>query len=260
MLKGLWTASTGMAAQQLNMDVIANNLANVNTTGFKKSRPDFQDLFYQTMRTAGATTATGGQIPTGIQIGMGTKPAAVQKVFTQGDYTHTGNPLDLAIEGKGFFMVLSGEEEMYTRAGAFKIDRDGYVCTADGDRLQPEIVVPPETVTITVDPGGNFVCLDENGIPLLETPISLYIFPNPAGLLSQGRNLYRQSEASGEPIEGTPGIEGFGTIAQGYLEMSNVDVVQEMVNMIICQRAYEANSKAIQTADEMLRMANNVKR
>jgi flagellar basal-body rod protein FlgG len=241
------------------MDVIANNLSNVNTTGFKRSRADFQDLFYQTMRTAGSNTATGQQIPTGIQIGMGTKPVAVQKVFSQGDYAKTDNELDLAIEGKGFFMVLSNEEEMYTRAGAFKLDRDGNVCTSDGDLLQPAVTVPPETVTITVDPGGNFSCLDENGTPLLETQLILFSFPNPAGLLSQGRNLFRQSEASGEAIQGQAGLEGFGTVSQGFLEMSNVDVVEEMVDMIICQRAYEANSKAIQTADEMLHTANSVR-
>lgn len=260
MMRSLWTAASGMAAQQLNMDVIANNMANVNSTGFKRSRADFQDLIYQTMRPAGATTATEGQIPTGIQIGMGTKPVAVQKIFSQGDYSQTNNELDLAIEGKGFFMIMSNEEEVYTRAGAFKIDRDGYVCTSDGDRLQPEFVVPEETVTISVDQGGRMVALDEEGIEVASVQLMLYTFPNQAGLFSIGRNLYRQTEASGEPVEEMPGMEGMGTIAQGFLEMSNVDVVAEMVNMIICQRAYEVNSKAIQTADEMLRMANNVRR
>lgn len=260
MMRSLWTAASGMAAQQLNMDVIANNMANVNTTGFKRCRADFQDLMYQTMRPAGAATASEGQVPTGIQIGMGTKPVAVQKVFSQGDYAQTNNELDLAIEGKGFFMIMSNEEEVYTRAGAFKIDRDGYVCTSDGDRLQPEFVVPGETVVISADSGGRMVALNKEGIELASMQLMLYSFPNPAGLSSMGRNLFRQTEASGEPVAQMPGMEGTGTIAQGFLEMSNVDVVAEMVNMIMCQRAYEVNSKAIQGADEMLHMANNVKR
>jgi flagellar basal-body rod protein FlgG len=256
----MWSAASGMAAQQLNIDVIANNLANVNTTGFKRSRADFQDLMYQTHRQAGATTATGGQVPTGIQVGMGTRPVAVQKIFTQGDYVHTQNDLDWAIEGKGFFLVLSNNEELYTRAGAFKLDSEGYVCTSDGDRLQPEFVVPEGTVNVAIDSGGMIVATGYDGTEMASTQLQTYDFPNPAGLYAAGRNLFRPTEGSGEPLAGQPGVDGFGTIAQGFLEMSNVSVIEEMVQMIVGQRAYEVNSKAIQTADEMLQMANNVRR
>ena len=261
MLKGLWTAATGMAAQQLNVDIIATNLANVNTAGFKKSRADFQDLMYQTLRVPGAMTAAGTQLPTGIQVGMGSRPMGVQKLFSQGDYNQTNNELDLAIEGKGFFKVVSNDEEVYTRAGNFKIDSEGYICTPSGDRLQPEITIDPTTISISVDSGGRLVVWGpDTETPLAEEDIKLYSFPNPAGLYSMGRNLFRPSAASGEETEGTPGLEGFGTLAQGYLEMSNVNVVEEMVGMIVAQRAYEVNSKAIQTADNMLQMANNLKR
>lgn len=259
MIRAMWSAASGMAAQQLNIDVIANNLANVNTTGFKRSRADFQDLMYQTMRQAGATTATGGQIPTGIQIGMGARPVAVQKVFSQGAYTETRNDLDWAIEGKGFFRILSNNEELYTRAGAFKLDREGYLCTSYGDRLQPEFVAREGTTSISVDPGGMIVATSYDGTEMASTRLVLYDFANPAGLYAAGRGLFRPTEASGEPTAGQPGIDGFGTISQGFLEMSNVSVVEEMVQMIIGQRAYEVNSKAIETADEMLQMANNVR-
>ncbi|MBW2036821.1 MAG: flagellar basal-body rod protein FlgG [Deltaproteobacteria bacterium] len=260
MLRGLWTAASGMAAQQLNIDVIANNLANVNTTGFKKSRSDFQDLMYQTLRLPGATTASGAQLPTGIQVGMGSKPVGVERVFSQGDYNQTDNELDLAIEGKGFFKVVSNDEEVYTRAGNFKLDSEGYVCTPAGDKLQPEIAIPADTVSISIDSGGRLVAFGPDNTEVATADIKLYTFPNPAGLFSMGRNLYRPTAASGEAVEGTPGTDGVGTIAQGYLEMSNVSVVDEMVTMIVAQRAYEVNSKAIQTADNMLQMANNIKR
>lgn len=260
MLRGLWTAATGMAAQQLNVDIISNNLANVNTAGFKKSRSDFQDLMYQTLRLPGATTAAGTQLPTGIQVGMGSKPMGVQKLFSQGDYSQTNNELDLAIEGKGFFKVVSNDEEVYTRAGNFKLDSEGYICTSAGDRLQPEITIDPTTVSISIDSNGTLVAFGPDNTELNRVDIKLYSFPNPAGLFSMGRNLYRPTEGSGEATEGTPGLEGLGTLAQGYLEMSNVNVVEEMVGMIVAQRAYEVNSKAIQTADSMLQMANNIKR
>lgn len=260
MLRGLWTAAAGMAAQQMNVDVVANNLANVNTTGFKKSRADFQDLMYQTLRLPGATTATGTQLPTGIQVGMGSKPMGVAKMFSQGDYNQTGNELDLAIEGKGFFKVLSNDEEVYTRAGNFKIDSEGYVCNPSGERLQPETTIPANTAFISVDSNGRLTAFGAGNAELTTTDIKLYTFTNPAGLYSMGRNLYRPTEASGEATEGSPGSDGVGTISQGYLEMSNVNVVEEMVTMITAQRAYEINSKAIQTADQMLQMANNIKR
>ncbi len=260
MIRSLWTAASGMAAQKLNMDVIANNLANVNTSGFKKSRADFEDLLYQNLRAPGATTASGGQIPTGIQVGMGTRPVSVQKMFSQGDYVETKNNLDFAIEGKGFFKVLSSGQEVYVRSGNFKVDSEGYICTGDGDRLQPEFAIPANSVSFTVDSGGNMVAMGADGTELASAQLSLYSFSNPSGLLSLGGNRFQTSQASGDPVEGNPGVDGMGTVAQGYLEMSNVDVVQEMVNMISSQRAYEVSSKSIKAADEMLQMANNILR
>ena len=260
MIRGLWSAATGMQGQQLRLDTIANNLANVNTPGFKKSRVDFEDLFYQKLKMAGAVTAEGNQIPVGMDIGLGVRPVAIHKVFTQGEYQQTNQELDWAIEGRGFFKVLVNGEELYTRAGNFKIDRDGYIVTADGARLQPEFVVPTGTVRIEVTPDGMISALDANGNILAQTQLLIYDFVNPAGLDPIGRNLYRATDAAGDPIEGNPGSQGLGTIAQGYLEMSNVDVVEEMVKMIITQRAYEANSKGILTADQMLEIVNNLKR
>ncbi|QJA06564.1 flagellar basal-body rod protein FlgG [Thermosulfurimonas marina] len=260
MIRGLWSAATGMQGQQLQLDTIANNLANVNTPGFKKSRVDFEDLFYQKLKMAGAQTAEGTQVPVGMEIGLGVRPVAIHKLFTQGEYQQTNQELDWAIEGRGFFKVLVNGEELYTRAGNFKIDRDGYIVTANGARLQPEFVVPTGTVRIEVTPDGMISALDANGNVLAQTQLLIYDFPNPAGLDAIGRNLYRATDAAGDPIEGNPGSQGLGTIAQGYLEMSNVDVVEEMVKMIITQRAYEANSKGILTADQMLELANNLKR
>lgn len=261
MIRSLWTSAAGMAAQKLNMDVIANNLANVNTGGFKKSRPDFVDLLYQTLRAPGAETSSGGQIPTGIQVGMGTKPVSVQKIFSQGDYVQTKNPLDIAIDGKGFFKILSNGEELYMRAGAFKMDKDGYLVTSEGDRLQPEFSIPPETVTFTIDSGGMMEAMGSDATtPLATGQLTLHSFANEAGLLSIGGNKFRPTESSGAPVEGNPGVDGMGTVTQGYLEMSNVDVVEEMVNMITGQRAYEICSKSIRAADEMLQIANNIKR
>jgi flagellar basal-body rod protein FlgG len=260
MIRGLWTAASGMAAQQMGIDVTSNNLANSNTNGFKKSRCNFQDMMYQTLLVAGASTPDGGQIPVGIQSGMGTRPASVQKVFTQGDYVETGNDLDMAIEGKGFFRVLSGDEELYTRAGNFSLDSEGYLTTPNGDRLQPEISLPEETVLVTIQPNGTLTAYGTGDSILATEQINLYTFANPAGLYAVGRNLLRPTEGSGSAIEGTPGSEGFGTISNSFLEMSNVSIVDEMVNMIVVQRAYEANSKALQTTDSMLQMANNVKR
>lgn len=261
MIRSLWTAASGMAAQQLSMDVIANNLANVNTGGFKKSRPDFVDLLYQTLRAPGAATSSGSEVPTGIQIGMGTKPVSVQKIFSQGDYIQTKNSLDMAIEGKGFFKVLSNGEEFYMRAGAFKMDKEGYIVTSEGERLQPEFSVPAETVTFTIDAGGKMEAMGSDGLTALSSgQLTLYSFANDAGLLSVGGNKFRPTDASGSPVEGNPGVNGMGKVTQGYLEMSNVDVVEEMVNMIAGQRAYEISSKSIRAADEMMQIANNIKR
>ncbi len=260
MMRALWASASGMNSMQLNMDVISNNLANTNTIGFKRSRADFEDLLYQTVRMAGTENADGTQVPTGMQIGMGSRPTAVQKIFTQGDYENTGNELDWAIEGRGFFKVVSNGEELYTRAGAFKLDKDGYIVTSNGDRLQPEFAVPSGTTKITIDSYGLLVASDGNGTPLASTQLTIFDFANPAGLNSIGRNLYRPTQASGDPVEGNPGTEEFGTISQGFLEQSNVDVVKEMIDMIVTQRAYELNSKSVQTSDEMLGIANNLKR
>ena len=261
MIRSLWTAASGMSAQKLNMDVIANNLANVNTSGFKKSRADFVDLLYQNLRSPGAATSSGGEVPTGIQVGMGTKPVSVQKILSQGDYVQTNNKMDIAIEGKGFFKVLSNGEELYMRSGAFKMDSEGVIVTSDGDTLEPEFTIPPDTVTFTIDQGGNMVALAADGsTELASAQLTLYSFPNPAGLLSIGGNKFRPTGSSGDAVEANPGVDGMGTVAQGYLEMSNVDVVEEMVNMIAGQRAYEISSKSIKAADEMMQMANNIKR
>ena len=262
MMRSLWTAATGMVAQQLNIDVISHNLANVNTTGFKKSRAEFEDLMYQTMKVAGSITGTGGdtRIPTGLQVGMGVRPTTVHKDFSQGDYQNTNNPFDLAIEGDGFFQVMVNGIETYTRAGAFKPNQDGTLVTANGYILQPEITIPIETKYVVVTENGHLSAMDAEGEALMEADIPLYTFINPAGLESKGRNLYGTTEASGEAQEGIPGEENVGTIAQGYLEMSNVEVVDEMVNMIVGQRAYEMNSKAIQTSDAMLQTAIQLKR
>jgi len=262
MLRTLSIAASGMEAQSLNIDVISNNLANVNSTGFKRSRADFQDLLYQTLRQPGADAAAGSQVPTGIQLGHGTRLAAVQKVFLQGDYKHTQNELEMAIEGDGFFQILQPNGDVaYTRAGAFKLDSQGQIVTSDGSLIEPGITLPSDTMSVTIGTDGTVGILQAGETtPTQVGTIELARFLNPAGLNSIGRNLYLPTAASGDVITGTAGEDGFGTIAQGYLEMSNVSVVEEMVNMIAAQRAYETNSKAIQAADEMLQMANNIKR
>ncbi len=260
MIRALWTAATGMNAQQMHTDVVANNLANSSTTGFKKSRANFEDLMYQTILIAGATTPGGGQVPTGIQVGMGVKPSGVQKIFTQGDYKQTDNDLDMAIQGHGFFRVLHGNEELYTRAGNFTLDSQGYITTADGDRLQPEISIPPNATLITLQGNGTLTVHGANSTILATDQINVNTFVNPAGLFAVGNNLLRPTEGSGPATEQTPGENGSGTVVNNYLEMSNVSVVEEMVSMIVGQRAYEANSKAVQTADSMLGIANGLKR
>ncbi len=262
MIRSLWTAATGMAAQQLNIDVISNNLANVNTPGFKKSRVDFQDLLYQTLRAAGTTEAQGSMVPTGIQVGLGTRPAAIARIFSQGDFQQTNNPLDLVIEGDGFFQVLlPNGSTAYTRDGTFKLDAQGRIVTADGYPLDPEITIPAEATSINIGSDGTVsVTLAGQTTPQELGQIQIAKFINPAGLNNLGRNLLLPTAASGEPIVDTPGLNGLGTIAHGFIEMSNVKVVEEMVNMIIAQRAYEVNSKAIQTADDMLSIANNLRR
>ncbi|MDY6849706.1 MAG: flagellar basal-body rod protein FlgG [Geoalkalibacter sp.] len=260
MIRSLWTAATGMTAQQLNMDVISNNLANVNTAGFKKSRADFQDLLYQVSRAAGTESVNGDEVPTGIQVGLGTRSAAVQKIFTTGDLQQTGNDLDLAIEGNGFFRVLMPDgEEAYTRSGAFKKDGTGRMVTSDGYPLEPQIVIPENATRLSItEDGAVNVYLDGEAEPNQIGTIELTTFSNPAGLEAIGRNLLLETPASGAPVDGIPGQEGFGALAQGFLEGSNVNIMEEMVGMITTQRAYEINSKAIQTSDQMLQMVNNL--
>ena len=262
MIRSLWTSATGMQAQELNIDVISNNLANVNTSGFKKSRAEFQDLLYEMLRPAGAASSQDTTVPTGIQLGHGARPSAVQKIFTQGDFQNTKNELDWAIEGDGFFQIqLPNGETAYSRSGEFKLDADGQIVNPDGFLLVPEISVPINTVSINVGMDGTVSVIQaDDSTPVEIGTVQLARFINPAGLKSLGRNLYSTTEASGDEIVGSPGENGFGTIAQGFLEMSNVSVVDEMVNMITAQRAYETNSKVIQTADDMLQMANNLKR
>nr|WP_092071038.1 flagellar basal-body rod protein FlgG [Dendrosporobacter quercicolus]NSL48460.1 flagellar basal-body rod protein FlgG [Dendrosporobacter quercicolus DSM 1736]SDM17626.1 flagellar basal-body rod protein FlgG [Dendrosporobacter quercicolus] len=261
MMRSLWTAASGMTAQQSNLDVVSNNLANVNTTGFKKSRSDFQDLMYQTIRQAGTTTGPDNQLPTGVQIGHGTRLVATQKIYTQGSFQSTGNSYDIAIEGDGFFQIAMPDGTIaYTRDGSFKKDENGRLVTSEGYALDPEIAVPEEALDLTISAEGVVSVSLPGQDPEEIGQIELARFINPAGLENIGRNLVRETAASGAPVVVNPGTDGAGTLVQKYLEMSNVQVVEEMVNMIVAQRAYETNSKAITTSDDMLSQANNLKR
>jgi flagellar basal-body rod protein FlgG len=262
MIRSLFTASTGMIAQQMNIDTIAHNLANVNTTGFKKSRVNFQDLLYETIKPAGTQTANGTTIPEGIQIGHGVRPSSIAKLHTQGGSIQTGNPFDLAIEGEGFFQItLPDGTTGYSRDGAFKVNAEGQVLTADGYLLADNIVIPDDAEVVNIGPDGTVSVIQPGNVTTQVGNIELVRFPNPAGLDARlGRNLLMENDASGPPTPATPGLEGLGTLTQGFLENSNVQVVEEILQMIIAQRAYEANSKVIQTADEMLQTANNVRR
>jgi len=260
MIRALYTAATGMQAQSLNIDVIANNLANVNTTGFKKGRADFQDLLYQTLRAPGAPSTTNTQNPTGIQVGLGTRAAAVQRLNMQGDYTQTSNPLDIAIEGTGFFQVsLPDGSTAFTRGGAFKADKDGRVVTSDGNPMEPVVSIPEGATDVTVGSDGTVSAVLPGANQSSQIgQIQTVRFTNPAGLRALGKNLLQETDTSGTPQTGTPGTENRGTLLQGFLENSNVSVVEELVGLITSQRAYEVTSKAIQTADEMLRSTNAI--
>ncbi len=260
MIRSLWTAATGMEAQQTCLDVTANNLANLSTTGFKKSRAEFQDLMYQVYKKTGSETSAGNQLPVGIEIGMGSKLSAIQKFFIQGDYVQTGNKFDWSIEGDGFFQLDDNGRTVYSRAGNFKINKDGVLCSTEGLKLMPEITLPQQAIDFTIDSGGTWTATDYQGQPLATGRVQIVKFINPAGMTSRGRNLFEATEGSGEPLLDYPGQNGFGTISQHYLEMSNVNAVDEMVNMIEILRAYEMNSKAIQTADQMLSIVSNLKR
>jgi flagellar basal-body rod protein FlgG len=262
MLRSLFTAATGMTAQQQHLDVIANNLANVNTTGFKRGRADFQDLLYQTLSQPGAASSNQTEIPTGIQLGLGVRTAAVQRLFLEGDFQQTQNQLDVAIDGAGFLQIRQPNGDLaYSRAGSFKLDSQGRVVNSDGFPLEPEITIPTDATSITIGTDGTVSVLQPgNTAPQQVGQIELANFPNPAGLAGLGRSLFRNTVASGDPITGAPGQGGIGGVSQGVLEISNVSVVEEMVNLISGQRAYEMNSKAIQASDEMLQTAANLRR
>jgi flagellar basal-body rod protein FlgG len=261
MLRAMSTAATGMEAQELKIDLIANNLANVNTAGFKKSRGEFQDLLYETLRTPGTTAQDGTQVPTGLQVGQGVRSVATLRQFTMGDLKQTGGALDVAIEGSGFLQVRQPSGEIaYTRDGELKTDAQGRLVTADGLLFDPPIVIPADATSVAIGADGTVsVTRPNNTQPVEVGRLELAVFANPAGLLALGKNLYAPSAAAGEPILAQPGTQGVGTLAQGMLEMSNVKVVEEMVDLIAAQRAYETNSKVIEAADEMLRTTSSLR-
>jgi len=262
MIRALYTAATGMHAQETNIDVISNNLANVNTTGFKKSVTNFQDLMYQQLVEPGAPTSASTNNPSGIQIGLGVKTGAVAKVFSQGDLTSTGNQLDLAVEGDGFFQVtLPDGTNAYTRAGALRLDDAGQIVTPDGYLISPGLTVPADALSISIGQDGTVsVKQPASATPTELGQLTAVRFANNAGLKAVGRNLYEETVSSGAPVTGIFGENGVGRVSQGFLETSNVSVVEQVVNLITAQRAYEASSKGIQTADEMLSQALSVKR
>ncbi|MDY6934313.1 MAG: flagellar basal-body rod protein FlgG [Spirochaetota bacterium] len=264
MMRSLWTAASGMVGQQFNIDTISNNLSNVNTTGFKKMRAEFEDLIYQTLLMAGTPATEVTEVPTGIQVGHGVKTAATQKMFSQGSLQSTENKLDIALEGEGFFKIqLYDGSFAYTRDGSFKIDSNRQIVTSNGYLLEPPIVLPDSfimnSLSISQDGRVTVKVVGEED-PIEVGLLDLCRFVNPAGLRSIGDNLYKTTPASGEEIPGQPGMNGMAKTHQGFLEMSNVKVVEEMVNMIVAQRAYEVNSKAIQTSDSMLATAIGLKR
>jgi len=258
----MYTAASGMEAQQLNIDTIAHNLANINTSGYKLRKAQFQDLLYQNIRQAGASNTATTEIPVGLQVGLGTKPVATDIIFTQGDFSTTNNPLDMVIQGQGFFQIRQSNGQIaYTRNGNLHLNRDGNIVTSDGDMLDPQITIPPDQVGITIGADGT-VSVQQAGQtqPQQVGKIELALFQNPSGLQNIGKSLFLPTQSSGDAVTGTPGENGLGTLLAGFIEQSNVSVVEEMVNMIVSQRAYEANSKVIQSANEMFTQANNVVR
>jgi flagellar basal-body rod protein FlgG len=263
MIRALYSAASGLNAQQLSVDNIAHNLANANTVGFKQRRPQFQDLLYQSLVQPGAAAGSQSTIPSGLQLGLGTKPVGNSIIFTQGNFQSTNNPLDMVIEGRGFFQIRRASGELaYSRAGNFQLDRDGVLVTADGDFLEPQITIPPQAQSITVAQDGTVSYTIPGQTAAQQAgQIVLANFTNPAGLNSLGRNLFAPTNASGDPTVGIPGgQDGIGTLQQGYLEGSNVSVVEEFVNLISSQRAYEANTKVVRAADEMYQQINNMTR
>lgn len=259
MITALWTASTGMEAQMTHLDVIAHNIANANTVAFKKSRADFQDLLYQTLQEAGTTTGPDSTDPVGEQVGVGTKLAGVTKQHTMGSMQRTDRDLDVAITGAGFFQITGPDGNIaYTRDGAFKVSQDGSLVNSDGYKLADVGQIPSNARSVTFGPTGQVSYTDAAGAENTVGQINLAMFINPSGLNAKGGNLYGETFASGTPQLVSPGLEGAGSLQQYFLEMSNVSIVEEMVNMITTQRAYEINSKMIRTADEMLAAANQI--
>jgi flagellar basal-body rod protein FlgG len=263
MIRALYSAASGMTAQQLNVDNIAHNLANANTTGFKTRRAQFQDLLYQSIVQPGAAAGQQTVVPTGLQLGLGTRVSSNEIIFTQGSFSQTNNPLDLVIQGRGFFQVRQPSGELaYTRAGSFHLDRDGNLVTGEGNPLEPQITIPADAQAISIAQDGT-VSYTQPGQTSAQQAgqVQLANFPNPAGLNSLGGNLYAATDASGDPTVGAPGgQEGLGTVMQGYVEQSNVSVVEEFINLIVAQRGYEANSKVVQAADQMYQQVNNLAR
>jgi len=262
MIQSLYTASTGMLGMQTQIDTTANNIANVNTIGFKKSRAEFADLMYHVMEYAGTSTSDVTKSPTGIEVGLGTRPTAINKIFSEGALKQTDNQLDLAITGRGFFKLeLPDGTEVYSKNGAFKVDETGTIVNSDGYKLIPEIVVPEDATNISIGVDGTVTVVQAGQTQATQIgQINTTNFINPAGLHSMGDNLYVETDASGQPVEGTPGVNGLGTIRQGFVELSNVELVVELTDLITGQRAYDANSKIITTSDEMLQTVNNLKR
>lgn len=260
MIRSLWISKTGLDAQQTQMDVIANNLANVSTSGFKRSRAVFEDLLYQTIRQPGAQSSQQTQIPSGLQLGTGVRPIAVERIHTQGNLQLTGNQLDVAIQGAGFFQILMPDgSTSYTRDGSFQTDSQGQVVTSSGFPVQPAITIPANSLTVTIGRDG-VITVTQPGVaaPVQVGSLQLATFINPAGLQSQGENLYQETASSGTPSTNVPGTNGSGLLNQSYVETSNVNVVEELVNMIQTQRAYEINSKAISTSDQMLQRLTQI--
>ena len=255
----LWIAKTGLDAQQTNMDVIANNLANVNTTGFKKGRASFEDLLYQNVRQPGGQSTQNTQLPSGLMLGTGVRIGSTEKIFTQGNIVQTGNNLDMAIQGQGFFQILMPDgSTAYTRDGSFQLDNNGQLVTSNGYPLQPAITLPANTQSLTIGSDGTVTAtVAGSTTPTQIGTVQLSNFINPAGLQPLGQNLFQETAASGAAQSGTPGLTGLGTLQQGSLETSNVNTVESLVNMIETQRAYEINSKAISTTDQMLQYVNN---
>jgi len=265
MVRSLWTGASGMIGQQNNIDTISNNLANVNTAGYKKMRADFEDLIYQTVKVAGTPATEDTVVPVGVQMGHGVKLADTQRVFSQGALQNTEVPTDMAIQGEGFFRVQMYDGSWaYTRNGNFKVDETGRLVTSNGYWVQPDIIMPdnflPNSINVSQDGRVSVVVPQIDDEPIEVGQMELYRFPNPVGLTAVGENLFKISNASGDPIAGKPGYEGMGKIAHKFLEMSNVAVVREMVDLIVAQRAYEFNSRTIQTSDNMLATATGLKR